>query len=61
VVVVYVRRKIGGKDETCDCVDGDRAFTHYMRALGVPKDQCLEFTRRQAKLAGLSRGKCNIT
>ena len=37
----------------------DRTFTHYMRALGVPKDQCLEFIRRQAKLASLSRGKYN--
>ena len=36
-----------------------RTFTRYMRALGVPKDQCLEFIRRQAKLANLSRGTFN--
>ena len=38
-----------------------RTFTRYMRALGVPKDQCLEFIRRQAKLANLSRGTFNYS
>lgn len=37
--------------------NSSRTFTNYMRALGVPKDQCLEFIRRQAKLANLTRGK----
>jgi len=60
-LLAVVLAKDGGKDGRCDCVYGDRAFTHYMRSLGVPKDQCLEFTRRQAKLAALSRGTCSIT
>jgi len=42
--------------DVCHCVVL-RTFTNYMRALGVPKDQCLEFIRRQAKLASLSRGE----
>jgi len=43
-----------------NCGIVSRTFANYMRALGVPKDQCVEFTRRQAKLASLSQGNYTL-
>jgi hypothetical protein len=37
-----------------------RTFTSNMRALGVPKDQCIEFIRRQSTIANLTGEQTKI-
>ena len=36
-------------------------FTHNMYSLGLPRELCLEFLRKQSAIANLREGKCRNT